>query len=891
MPIPPGTKLGSYQITGAIGAGGMGEVYQAHDTKLGRDVAIKVLPEAFAHDPERLSRFQREAKMLASLNHPNIAHIYGLEENAGASYLVMELVPGDTLADRIKRSGAIPVDEAINIAKQMAEALEAAHEKGIIHRDLKPANVKVTPDGKVKVLDFGLAKAFTDDGSSQDIDNSPTLSMGATMQGVILGTPAYMSPEQARGKSVDRRTDIWAFGVVVYEMLTGEQLFGGETFTDTLAQVITREPDWELVPTRMRRLLRWCLVKDPKKRLRDITDGMALVEDEPDQKIPSGVRKESSVLPWIIVAAAILLAVGVGFVHFREKPPASPEVYRLLIRLPERVTFSPDAALALSPDGHRVAFPAIDSNGQTSIWVQDMDGGEARSLPGTDPVADPPPVFWSPDGHYIAFQSETKIRKADVLDGTTQDVCARPGLVVGGSWNRDGVIIFGSLTTGLWRAPAEGGTPVPLTVLDASRHEIEHELPSFLPDGRHFLYFINSTVQEDTGIYVGSLDDPPERQSKKLLLATRFGARYVPSDGRGPAHLLFLSQNTLMAQGFDPTKFELLGEPVAVAEQVGAAFETGHFSASPNVLVYRVQNPPTKFQMTWFDAQGKEGEKVGDAGGIATPRLSPDGSRVAFEKYESNMFNGDIWLLDLKRDSSTRFTFGPGSTLVPLWSPDGSEIVFASNRDGVYNLYRKPVDGARAEQLLLRTKDDKRALSWSRDGRFLLYAASQNLGTEQMWVLPMRGDPNPVSFTHSRFNETNGEFSPDGRWIAYESDETGKSEIYVREFTGTADAAETGGKWMVSKDGGAFPMWRADGKELAYISLDKTTIMSLSVDSERAFQPGPPRQLLKIPADRGNLSRVSPTPDFKRFLMPVAVEGKGPQSFIVVLNWAAGLKK
>jgi len=519
-----------------------------------------------------------------------------------------------------------------------------------------------------------------------------------------------------------------------------------------------------------------------------------------------------------------------------------------------------------------------------------MDGGEARSLPSTDPVADPPPVFWSPDSRYIAFQSETKLRKADVLDGTTQDICNKPGLLVGGSWNRDGVIIFGGLTTGLWRMPAEGGTPVPLTVLDASRHEIEHELPSFLPDCRHFIYFINSSVPENSGIYAGSLDDPSSPQNKKLLLANRFGAVYTAPDS-GAGHLLFLRNGIVMAQAFDATKIELLGEPAPVAERVGSSFETGHFSANSNVLVYRVQDPPTNFQMTWFDALGKAGEKVGDPGGIATPRLSPDGSRVAFDKYVSNFFNGDIWLLDIKRDSSMRFTFGPGSTLFPVWSPDGSEIVFSSNRDGAYNLYRKPVDGARAEQLLLRTNDDKRALSWSRDGRFLLYSASQNLGTEQMWVLPMRGEPNPIPFTHSRFNETNGEFSPDGRWIAYESYETGKTEIYVREFTGTADAAEAGGKWMVSKDGGNYPMWRGDGKELAYISLDKTMIMSLSVDSERAFQAGPPRQLLKIPADRGNVSRVSPAPDFKRFLMPVAVEVKGPQSFIVMLNWTEGQKK
>jgi eukaryotic-like serine/threonine-protein kinase len=891
MLLSAGTKLGSYEILSAIGAGGMGEVYQAHDTKLGRDVAIKVLPEAFAHDLDYLSRFQREAKMLASLNHPNIAAIYGLEENLGISYLVLELVPGETLAERIKRGRAIPEDETLAIARQMAEALEAAHEKGIIHRDLKPANVKVTPDGKVKVLDFGLAKAFADGGASQDIANSPTMSGAATMQGVILGTAAYMSPEQARGKSVDKRADIWAFGVVLHEMLTGQQLFAGGTVSDTLAAVLRHEPDYAQVPARMQRLLRWCLEKDPKKRLRDIADGMALVEEGPDQKVSYGTANAISIWPWAIAATACLVAVGLWFVLLRGKASTPPETYRLTIRLPENVTFSPSAALALSPDGHRVAFPAVDPEGRTSVWVQDMDGGEARALPGTDPSIDAPPFFWSPDSRDIVFLSESRIRKVDVLGGTTQDICDRTVLPVGGSWNRDGVIILGSLSTGLLRVPAEGGTAVPLTVLDTSRHETEHELPSFLPDGWHFLYFINSTDPGNSGIYMGSLDDPPERQSKKRLLATRFGATYVPSDNRGAGHLLFLVDGVLMAQVFDPDKFKLLGDPAPVAERVGSAFETGHFSVTPTVLVYRGQTPVPDYQLTWFDTQGKVVGKVGDPGGMLTPRLSPDGSLVAFEKFESNMFSGDVWLLDLKRNSSMRFTFGSGSSEYPVWSPDGSEIVFSSNRDGVYNLYRKPVDGARAEQPLLRTSDDKHAFSWSRDGRFLLYSATRNFGTHQMWVLPMQGEPNPIAFSHSRFDETDGEFSPDGRWVAYESNETGQYEIYVRAFSGSADAAETGGKWMVSKDGGLFPRWSSDGRQLAYISLDRTAIMSLSVDTGRVFQPGVPRQLVKIPADRGNSSGVAPTPDLKRFLMPVAVEAKVPQSFTVVLNWAAALKK
>jgi Tol biopolymer transport system component len=891
MPLAAGTKLGSYQVTAQIGAGGMGEVYQAHDTKLGRDVAIKVLPEGFAHDPERLSRFQREAKMLASLNHPNIAHIYGLEENAGSSYLVMELVPGDTLADRIKRDGAYPVVEALGIAKQMAEALEAAHEKGIIHRDLKPANVKVTPEGKVKVLDFGLAKAFEGDSSSQDIANSPTMSGAATMQGVILGTAAYMSPEQARGKSVDRRADIWAFGVVLYEMLTGQQLFAGETVTDTLAQVITKEPDWTRVPARAQRLLRWCLEKDPKKRLRDIVDGMSLVDEGPGQEAVPTAASSFPLWLWIVAAAACLVAGGLALVLFHQKTPTPPELYRLTVRLPDNVTFSPSAALELSPDEHHVAFPAIGPDGRTSIWVQDMDGEEARALPYTDPIIDSPPVFWSPDSRYIVFPGALKLRKVEVASGTVQDICDKPALPIGGSWNRDGVIIFGTLTAGLWRVPAEGGKAVPLTVLDASRHDIDHELPSFLPDGRHFIYFISSRVPEESGIYVGSLDDSPDHQSKKRILATRFGGGYVPSDALANGHLLFLRDGTLMSQRFDATEFELLGEPAPVAERVGSAFETGHFSAASDVMVYRGQAPASDFQLTWYDAQGKAIGKAGDPGGVLDPHLSPDGSRVVFSKFAVSLFDSDVWLLDLKRDSSMRFTFGPGSSRYPLWSPDGGEIVFSSNRNGTFDLYRKPADGSRAEQLLLRTNDDKRPLSWSRDGRFLLYASSRDYGPEQMWVLPTRGEPKPIPFSNPRFDESDGQFSPDGRYVTYRSNETGQHEIYVREFTGSADSTDTGGKWMVSKDGGLHPMWRSDGKGLAYLGRDRITVMALSVDTERAFQPGTPQPLLKIPADRGQFYTVAATPDLKRFLMPVAVPVKVPQSFMVVFNWSAGLKK
>ncbi|MGD0906233.1 MAG: protein kinase [Candidatus Acidiferrales bacterium] len=895
MTILPGTRLGPYEILSPIGAGGMGEVYRARDTRLDRIVAIKVLPDAFAHDPERLSRFQREAKMLAALNHPNIATIYGMEQSGGTSYLVMELVPGDTLADRIKRDGALPVEEALAIAKQIAEALEAAHEKGIIHRDLKPANVKVTPEGVVKVLDFGLAKAFEGDASAESIANSPTLSMAATMQGAILGTAAYMSPEQARGKSVDKRTDIWAFGVVLYEMLTGEELFAGETVSDTLAAVLRHEPDWRKIPARLQPLLRSCLERNAKKRLRDIGDAGLLIQETPGEPAELHSLASSPRWLWAVTAAACIVAAGLAVIHFREKQAPPPETIRFQIRLPDKVVFTRSAHLSLSPDGHHVAFPAVGADGHTGIWVQDLDAQEARELPGTDPTIDTPPLFWSPDSHFIAFDSGSKIRKVGVMGEPPQDICDRPSAKyppIGGSWNREGILIFGTSGSGLWKVPAAGGSPVPLTVLDASRHEREHELPVFLPDGRHFLYFRNSTAPEFTGAYVGSLEDLPEHQSEKRVLASGFGASFVPSDNGDFARLLFMANGNLMVQTFDLGKLDVIGEPSPVAERIDTAYETAHFSANPNVLVYKEKSPDVGFQLTWFDDQGKTIGHVGDpAPYITTIRVSPDGTRVAFSKGVNADSDHDLWLADLKRGTTTRFTFGPGKNEYPVWSPDGSEIVFSSNRDGIYNLYRKPADGSKAEQLLLGSNEDKRAFSWSRDGRFLAYGALRSSGPEQGSALPMHGDSTPIPLSGPGSTSARFEFSPDGRWIAYNSNETGVSEVYVREFTGTAESAATGGKWMISKDGGLFPHWRADGKEIVYTTADQSTLMTVSVDTSHSFQAGTPQMLFRMPVDRGGTNVVAPTADLKKFLMGVPVEQKAAQSFTVILNWASALKK
>jgi len=876
MAVTPGDRRGPYEILARIGAGGMGEVWRARDTRLGREVAIKISGEQFS------DRFEREARAVAALNHPNICTLH----DVGPDYLVMELVDGATLAERI-RQGPIPVGEALALARQIAEALDAAHEKGIVHRDLKPANIKVKPDGSVKVLDFGLAKMAEPAAANTDLENSPTLTLEqATRVGLVVGTAAYMAPEQARGKSVDKRADIWAFGVVLHEMMTGHRLFEGETVSDTLAHVITKEPVLDGIPGRARGLVRRCLEKDPKKRLRDIGDAMALLEESAG---PEAAPVSAGPAPrwlWPVTAAALLATAALAVMRVREKPPAPPQAARFQIRLPDQVRFT-GGTFTLSPDGRHVAFSAIGPGQPPGVWVQDLDALEARLLPGTFTGNQPPPFFWSPDSRFVAYsENSPKLRKADLTGGPIQDISEKPSPPVGGSWNRDGTIIFGSTNSGLWRVPAAGGKPVPLTTLDTSRHERQHQLPSFLPDGHHFLYLRTSKTPEESGIYVGSLDDAPDRQNKMRLVATEFGPVFVPPSDNGPGKLLFLQDGTLMAQAFDAGSLKLSGNAMPIAERIGSVFQTGFFSATPNTLVYRASPTPRDFQLAWYDAQGKPtGEKVGDPGSISQLRLSPDGSRLAYRIEAPNPANADIWLLDLARGASSRFTFGPNVAGFPVWSPDGTEIVFASNRDGIFDLYRKPANGAKEEEPLLRTKENKRPASWSPDGRFLLYTTSDTstFSTEDIWVLPMQGDRTPIPFLRTAFDEGGATFSPDGRWVAYYSNEAGRYQVYVREFVPPPAPSTAGGKWMVSKDGGANPRWRADGKELIFTSVvPPRSLLSVGVDTSHVFTAGVPRELFRLP---NPINGIATSEDFKRFLFNVALEQKTPESFTVMLNW------
>ena len=883
MPLAAGTRLGSnYEITGSIGAGGMGEVYRATDIKLKREVALKVLPDAFARDANRMTRFQREAELLAALNHPNIAAIYGLEESDGRRALIMELVEGETLAERIQR-GPIPAAEALQIARQIAAGLEYAHEKGIVHRDLKPANVKITDQNSVKILDFGLAKALSDDrGSTPNAEDSPTMTMGTTQAGVILGTATYMSPEQARGKAVDKRADIWAFGVVLYEMLTGKRPFRGEGITEILAAVIKEEPAWSAVPVNLRPLLQRCLEKNPAHRLRDIGDAMCLVDLAPVEAPP--VHSQSRPI-WLWAAAAFFLiaaaATPFAVAHLREKPPAHG-VTRFEVPPPPKGAF--DIYMALSPDGRRLAFTGVGADGVVRIWLRDLESVEAHQLAGTENVAS---LIWSPDSRFIAFGSGSQLKKVDIGGGSPVKLCDSATAVGSGAWSPNGVIVFGGRGAGAVQKVSEaGGVASPVTALDPARGETYHSFPAFLPDGRHFVYLRNSaTVQ---GIYAGSLDSKPSEQSSKLLFQSRLNAVYAPAVGSGPGDLLFVRDGTLMAQPFDASRLELAGEPAPVAEQVGSTNTYGNYSVSQDgTLAYRVGAPGGQSELAWMDRTGKRLATVAGAGVRTFEALSPDEKTVAYvQQAPQGGGTSDLWLYDIARGTNTRFTFGPGLVTSPVWSPDSRSIAYgATAATATYDIYRKPASGAAKEELVLKAGDNLRLSDWSRDGKTLVYVSST--GTPDVWMLPMEGEHKPAPYLQAQFYQFNGQLSPDGRWMAYTSNETGEYQIYVQPVPAT------GAKWQVSVMGGDRARWRRDGKELFYIGADQR-LMAVAIKAGSTFEAAIPQPLFPTPVTftLNNFQFFyTPSADGQKFLLRVPVGAATPSPITVVLNWRTALSK
>jgi eukaryotic-like serine/threonine-protein kinase len=911
MALASGTHVGPYKITGAIGAGGMGEVYRARDPKLGREVAIKVLPEAFARDAERISRFQREAKVLASLSHPNIATIYGLEDSSSTCALVMELVEGPTLADRIK-AGPIPVDEAVRIARQIADALEYAHERGIIHRDLKPANIKLAPGDTVKVLDFGLAKALEGDPSSIDISTSPTISRMATQAGVLFGTAAYMSPEQAKAKPVDRRADIWAFGCVVYEMLTGKRVFTGETITDTLAAVLTKNPEWSQLPAatpmRARGLLQRCLQKDPKQRLRDIGEARVALDEvlsgTPDA-VPGALAESISKPLWPWGAGGILAILGLAtlsfalFLYLRGNSPDAKTI-RFEITPPDRLTSA--GISTISPDGSELAFIATGTDGVARLWIRSLDSVQVRSLEGTEGIYGYP--FWSPDSRFIVFFTQGKLKKMEVSGGPPVTLCDA-SVAWGGAWTGN-TIVFGT-NEGTMQIAATGGSPTLITDGGFS------VTPSLLPDGRHFVYLRNAVEHGKRvfGIYLASVNTKPDAQPATPLLPDFTFVAFTPSLSHPHlGYVLFVrgttavgSVGTLMAQPFDTHRLELTGDAIPIAEKVS---NTSLSASNTGVLVYvsGEQEIPDSIvagnirgRLTWFDRQGKVLGTAGDSTLHRTLSVSPDGNRVAFEAPDPNDPNArNIWLYEFGRGTTTRFTFDSGWDVSPVWSPDGRQIAFSSSRSGgneLFDLYLKPSNLAAEDQLLFKSGESKILTSWSRDGQWLLYNDTRK--PSHLWLLPASGDAGrrPIELDPGQFNQTMGRFSPDGRWIAYVSDESGRDEIYVRpmephskpEFSSRSNSVA--GKWIVSKDGGMSPLWRGDGRELFFLTPDGTA-NAVDISTADGFHAEAPKSLFKVAT---GVLFWDVSPDGKRFLMAAPAASERQHPFTLALNWQSELKK
>ena len=900
-----GKSLIHYEITAEIGKGGMGEVYQAKDAKLGRDVAIKVLPEEFAMDHDRVARFQREAKLLASLNHPNIAAIHGLEESEGIHFLVMELIEGDTLRDRIK-SGPIPVEEALKLALQMAEALEAAHENGVIHRDLKPANIKVTPDGKVKILDFGLAKAYVGDQENMSPLDSPTISAAATQQGVILGTAAYMSPEQARGKPVDRRADIWAFGVVLYEMLTGKTAFAGGDQADTLAAVIRSEPEWMKLPAnlhwRLREVLERCLEKKARDRYSGISD--ARVDIQKALADPSGVfaqpsqtgespRKQRAILPWVAVTAVFCLIIA-GVAVWKLKPPEPRRVMRFSYELPEGQQFTSEIQLAVSPDGSQFVYRTTDG-----LYLRSVDELDARLIAGTDQTSTQP-VF-SPDGRWLAYwsQNDRKLKKIAISGGVPVILTDTTRGVSGLSWNSDNTIVYCDVYGGgIKRISAEGGTPESLIKAEVTDFATDGFPvgPQMLPDGKTVLF---TNLWSLTDMSVNQITIQSLESGERKVLIGGLDAMYLSS-----GHLVFSQVNnnvtSLVAVPFDLDIMEVKGGPVPLLDSISARAlsDSGKLVYVPGTSG---SGSITSRTLVWVDRDGKEEPLGAPPNQYIMPKISRDGTRVSFAVVDDNV---DIWVWDLVRKTMTRLTFDKGSDYQPIWTPDSKQILFWSQREGKFGgIFRKHADGTGEVEKLI-VDPDRQLSPWdlSGDGKTLVVIESTEVNTiADISMLSMEGEYERKPLLHNdEYIETQAKLSPNGKWMAYFSNESGRREVYVRSFPEVNK-----GRWQISTNGGFSPLWAPSGQELFYLCEEDASVMAVEVETEKSFSAATPKKLFSLRPYLGAFAGDTWDihPDGKRFLMmklpgaPIETTGEaeagstGPRRITIVLNWDEELKQ
>ena len=912
MALSPGTRLGAYEITAQIGEGGMGEVYRATDRHLGRDVAIKVLPEAFAQDAERLARFEREAKTLASLNHPNIAIIHGVEVVEGIRALVMELVEGETLHDRIAR-GPVPTDEALPVAREMAAALEAAHEQGIIHRDLKPANVKVRDDGTVKVLDFGLAKivegpAAFDSAQAREAGHyvrpaatmSPTITTPAMTQlGVILGTAAYMSPEQAKGKGADKRSDLWSFGAVVYEMLTGRRAFDGGDMSETLATVIKSDPDWTSLPADLppavRTLLRTCLQKDPRKRTVDATTavfvldhaaGLASTAADTMTSTTSRLRIVTAIGLGALAAAALTLLVVWSATRLMPATPVEPARFAIVPPPSHALASSVAQDVVISPGGRLIVYVA-DFEGRTQLAARAIDELDARLIAGTDGANSP---FFSPDGLWIGFFTNVgggggELRKVSISGGPPIPLCKYAGNAAGASWGSDNSIVFATtdLTTGLFRVPAGGGEPAVLTTPDRAHGEIDHRYPFLLPGTNAVLF----SVAVADNYHIATLD--LKTSQRRLLVSGARNAQYVDS-----GHLVYAVDQTLRAVRFDTDSLEVQGEAVPVLQDVRvgqAVLSAGDFSVSrAGTLVYApasTERQDAVRSLVWVTRDGREETINSQMRGFVMARLSPDGKKVALDVREEQ---ADIWMLDLERENFSRLTSDQRNERNPVWTPDGQRIVFASNRtSGALSLYWQRADGIGDAELLATANGFMVPTSVSPDGEHVLLM--ENLDITEVTLDGKGGGPrHSEALLATAFNEDNAEISPDGHWLAYQTNESGQNQVYVRSFPDVNKV-----RVPVTTAGGRAPAWSRNGRELFYLDANNM-LTSVPVQTGATFSAGKPSQLLKKAYFAGFGNRpYDVSPDGQRFLM---IKGAAPEStaaappsLVVVLNWQEELKR
>jgi len=872
----------------------MGEVYRARDTRLERIVAIKVLPTHLSERPDLKERFDREAKAISSLNHPHICALYDVGHQDGVDFLVMEYLEGETLADRLLKE-PLPTEDVLKVGLQVAEALDKAHRSGVVHRDLKPGNVMLTREG-VKLLDFGLAKlgdlsAKPGSGSLPGLTGMPTAASPQTpltQAGTILGTFQYMSPEQLEGKEADTRSDIFAFGGMLYEMATGRRAFEGESQASLIAAIMGKEPRpiseiIALSPPALDRVVRICLAKDPEKRWQTAHDVALqlewIAEGGSQAGVPAPVaarRRHRERLAWVIGGVGIAAAAAMAVLFFLSRTPPETQVLRFHIPTPPGTQNFADPRI--SPDGSMISFLAADSTGTNHVWIQRLSALDAQTLPGTEDARTP---FWSPDSRYLAyFTTDEKLKKINVSGGPPQTLAATPG--ADGWWGASGIILFDNSATDSVKAiAATGGVPTPATTIDRARGESGNGWPYFMPDGKHFLFMSLGNRPEDTVLKTGSLGS----MESKILgpVGSRF--EYAPT-----GHLLYVKDGILMARAFDAKKMEYTGEPVPVSEGVaaGGAFFEGDFSVSRNgILVYWEGNVGTNSRLVWVDRAGHKLETVGEVDRYGIPTLSPDEARLLVQIEDPRASTADLWLIDLHRGTQSRFTFDPGDDGPGVWSPDQSRVVFASSPGSTFpDLYMKRASGAGSPEPFLETPEPKTPSDWSRDGEWIVYYSFFSATRLDVMAIPASGKGKPITVAGSEFFELNGKLSPDGKWIAYQSNESGGMEVYVQAFP------QADGKWQVSTAGGAGPAWRGDGKELYYLALDQT-LMAVDVDTQAGFEAGIPHALFKaeVSPSTFRMNRYLPSEDGQRFLLhsPASIATSPPLT--VVVNWAEELKQ